>query len=229
MKKIFLIIMVIVVGVFLSFGCVTKQVWTDKRKNFPYAETIISFYSNAEKKEVLFIGEKYHYIFNKQTKQFIELLKRKEFLKLTDRELNIYASIAPRDSREISAQIEIQFKENELNKAQKEWLLNKADGDGRIDSSPINYFDAIYSVNYNIRGTRYRAKSEVNAQVVKLQKPIPLTISEYKLEKKSTLYKVAMTPLSVTADAALVVVGVGAAIVYAPFALGHWAIESVTK
>jgi hypothetical protein len=36
-----------------------------------------------------------------------------------------------------------------------------------------------------------------------------------------------MTPLSVTADAGLIVVGVGAAIVYAPFALTYMAYEKI--
>ena len=216
-------------GIFLSFGCVTKAVWKDKHKASPYDETIISFYSNAEKEEVLFIGEKYHYIFNKHTKDFMALLKQKELLKLIDRELSVDANLYPRDNGKVSAHIEFEFKKSELNKAQKEWLIKYAQNNGREYSRPMHDTEEIYRVFFNIKGTRYYAKSEVNSQVVKLQRPIPLRIVEYKIEKKSTLYKVAMTPLSVTADAALVVVGVGALIVYSPFALGHWVIESVTK
>jgi hypothetical protein len=218
LKKVFLSISVIVIGIFLSLGCVTKQVWTENHKAFPYNETIISFYSNTEKKEIIFIGKKYHYIFNKHTKNFIALLKQKELLKLIDRKLSVDANLYPRDNGEVSAHIEFEFKKSKINKAQKEWLIKYAQDNGEI-----------YRVFFNIKGTRYYAKSEVNSQVLKLQKPIPLSINEYKIEKKSTLYKVAMTPLSVTADAVLVVVGVGAAIIYSPFILGHWVIESVTK
>jgi len=229
MKKLLILISALSIAIFLSFGCVTKNVWKELDRPFPYNETIISFYSNVDKEEVLFIGEKYHYIFNEHTKDFIALLKQKEFLQLIDRKLSIDAHLYPRDNGKISVHIEIEFKKNELNKAQKEWFLMYAENNGREYSRPIYDTEKIYQVYFNIKGTRYHAKAEVNNHVVKLQKPIPLSIVEYKKEKKSMLYKVAMTPLSVTADAGLIVVGVGAAIVYAPFALGYWAIESVTK
>ena len=229
MKKIFIAITLLSMVIFLSLGCVTKQVWKEKHKPFPYSETIISFYSNVEKEEVLFIGEKYHYIFNKNTQDFIRILKQKQFLNLIDRKLNVDANLYPLDNGKVSAHIEIEFKKNELNQAQKDWFLKYAENNGGRYSRLIQDNEDIYNVLFNIKGTRYQAKAEVNAQVVKLQNPIPLSIVDYKVEKKSTLYKVAMTPLSVTADATLVVVGVGAAIVYAPFALGYWAIESITK
>ena len=229
LKKVFLIISVIVLGIFLSLGCVTKQVWKDPKKAFSYAETIISFYNNVEKEEILFIGKKYHYIFTENTKYLIELLKQREFLELVKRKLSVEARIDSYDNRKTFAHIEIQFKESELSKTQKNWLIHSAENNGRRDSRPMQYHEGIYRVYFNIRGTRYHAKSEVNTQVAKLKNSIPLNITEYKVEKKSTLYKVAMTPLSVTADAGLAVVVAGALIVYSPFALGNWIIESVTK
>ena len=229
MKKLLILISALSLAIFLSFGCVTKQVWTEKNKPSPYNETIISFYSNVDKKEVLFIGEKYHYIFNKRTEDFIELLKQRNFLRLIDRKLSVNANVTPFDNRKILASIKIEFKKSEINKAQKEWLIKYAENNERTYGSSIHETEEVYSVYFHIEGTRYHATAEVNSKVVKLQKPIPLSIVEYKKEKKSMLYKVAMTPLSVTADAGLIVVGVGAAIVYAPFALGYWAIESVTK
>jgi len=46
MKKLFVSITLIAIGIFLSLGCVTKQLWTDKTKAVPYQERVISFHGD---------------------------------------------------------------------------------------------------------------------------------------------------------------------------------------
>ena len=87
-----------------------------------------------------------------------------------------------------------------------------------------------YALNYHLSGKRYQATAEVNNHVIKLKNPINIEVVEFKVtDKKSTLYKVAMTPLGVTADAGLIVIGAGVAIIYAPFGLAYWVYDSITK
>ncbi len=43
------------------------------------------------------------------------------------------------------------------------------------------------------------------------------------------LYKIAMTPLSVTADAGLVIIGAGAAVIFLPIALIGMEYQAITK
>jgi len=237
MKKLFLSITAVAILIFLSLGCVTKQVWTDKTRGEPYQERIISFYTNLEKKEIVFIGDNYHYIFNKNTEPLITLIKNREFLKLNNKNINIYASIDRQDNRKVQATIMIHIKKSELNNQQVKWLESHKYSFATV--SP--YYESgytppvkkppktlVYTNGYHIEGTRYIADPKVNTQVIKLKKPIVFNVVEYHItDKKSTLYKVAMTPLSVTADAGLVVIGVGAAIIYAPFALTYWAYEEI--
>ena len=223
---------------FSSIGCVTKQVWTDKTRAEPYQERIISFYSNQEKEEILFIGEQYHYIFNKGTKDFMPLLSAKELLNLSDKNINIYASLARQDNRKANAHVMIHMKKSELNSQQITWLeehnFSLIQADPYYGTEHIYHPNeqvtsvAIYTKEYHLEGTRYRANKEVNQQVVKLKKPLEIEVIEfYKSNEKSTFYKVAMTPLSVTADAGLIVLGTGAAIIYAPFALTYMAYEKI--
>jgi len=233
---------VIVVIWFSSLGCVTKQVWEDRVHGKPYPELILSFYANKEKKEILFIGEKYHYIFNKNTENFIDLLQAKDLLKLTQKNLSFYAMTGRDDPRVMQSDIHVQFKKSDLNSEQREWLeahhfreqeipllpppppipkdLNETE---RRVSYPytrqdINLTD-FYMTNYNIGGSRYLATPEVNSKILKLKEPIPVDIMEFEIEKKNILYKIAMTPLTVTADAVLIVVGAGAVVIMSPVIL----------
>lgn len=243
MKKIFLSITTLAMLIFLSLGCVTKQVWTDKVKADPYQERIISFYNNPQEGKIIFIGEKYHYIFDKGAKEFSEFIEAKKRLNLKENHIGIYASTDRFQKEEVSANISFEFKKEDLTQEQKSWLeqhnkqfikipnpIEKNPNDNRpVVYEPNRVEIENYIVNYQLSGKRYQATPQVNSQVVKLKNPIDIEVIEYRTEKKSMLYKVAMTPLSVTADAGLIVIGAGAAIIYAPFALGYWAYDSVTK
>ncbi len=223
---------------FSSMGCVTKQVWTDPTKAEPYQEHIISFYANKEKEEILFLGEKYHYIFNEGTKEFMPLLSAKELLNLSDKNINVNATTDQQDNRNIGIDIRIYMKKSELNSEQIKWL--KEHNYTLIQATPYHDINHVYQANeqvpaiptytkaYHLHGRRYIASQEVNDNIVKLKKPLEIEVIEFKkYDEKSTLYKIAMTPLSVTADAGLIVLGTGAAIIYAPFALTYVAYEKI--
>ena len=220
-------------SIFLSMGCVTKQVWTDRVSAVPYMERIISFYNNKEEGKIVFIGEKYHYIFDRGAKDFLAFLDAKKDLKLKEESRAIRAVVPKEDSQSIDVTLSFQFKKNNLTKEQEEWLLKNKNiasiGGEWIDENTTREIYG-YVANYNLSGIRYKATPQVNNKVVKLKNPINLEVLEFKVkDKKSTLYKVAMTPLSVTADAGLVIVGAGVAVIFAPFALGYLAYDAITN
>ena len=243
MKKLFLSITTLAMVIFLSLGCVTKQVWTDKVKSEPYQERIISFYNNTEEGKIIFIGEKYHYIFDKGTKEFSEFLEAKKRLHLKEKHLEIYATTGRFKKEEVSVHLGFTLKKEYLTQEQKNWLeqhnkellkIPKPIEDNPNDNRPVVYEPnqieiENYIANYQLSGKRYHATPQVNSQVVKLKNPINIEVTEFRTEKKSMLYKIAMTPLSVTADAGLIIIGAGAAIIYAPFGLSYWAYDSITK
>ncbi len=219
-------------AIFLSMGCVTKQVWKDKVRGVPYQERIISFYNNTEEEKIIFIGEKYHYIFDKGTKAFLKFLEAKKCLTLKEESRNIRATLPKIDKQKVEVTLSFQFKKNDLTKKQERWLLHEKNmafiGGGGVDGNKTDIYG--YVLYYNLFGKRYRATPQVNSKVVKLEKPIDIKVIEFQIiDKKSTLYKVAMTPLSVTADAGLIIIGAGAVILYAPFALAYLAYDAITK
>jgi hypothetical protein len=223
---------------FSSMGCVTKQIWSDSTQAKPYKEQIVSFYSNVEKDEILFLGEHYHYIFNQRTKPFMLLLKERRLLGLSNKNVSVYASLERQDNRKVQAHIRIHLKKSELNTEQIKVL--EKNNFISIQADPYYgtehmYEDheavdtvTTYTNEYYIEGTRYIADPKVNESITKLKKPMEIEVVEFfKENKKSNLYKVAMTPLSVTADAGLIIIGVGAAIIYAPFFLTYMAYEEI--
>ena len=166
------------------------------------------------------------------------LLSAKELLNLSDKNINVYASLGHQDNRKANAHVMIHMKKSELNNQQISWLekhnFSLIQADSNYGTMHVYHPNEqiinvdIYTKEYRLKGTRYIANKEVNQQVVKLKNPLEIEVIEfYKVDEKSTLYKVAMTPLSVTADAGLIVIGAGAAIVYAPFALTYMAIDKI--
>ena len=233
MKKIFTTVLLVGLSIFLSMGCITKQVWKDRVSAVPYMERIISFYNNKEEGKIVFIGEKYHYIFDRGAKDFLAFLDAKKYLKLKEESRAIRAIVSKEDSQSIDVRVSFQFKKNNLTKEQEGWLLKNKNiasiGGEWIDENSTREIYG-YVANYNLFGRRYRATPQVNSKVIKLKNPIEIEVVEFKVkDKKSTLYKVAMTPLAVTADAGLIIVGTGVAIILSPFALGYLAYDAITN
>jgi len=216
MKKTFLLITIIAVTLFSSVGCITKQVWKEKTKTNFYDETVVAFYANPKSSELAFIGEKYHYIFKENTKPFTRLLNNKAFLNLKQSHLRIHSFIDREDNRIVHASIFVRYPIKGTNPQQIAWV----EKNGFVKHTPPYLESQMkieeYSRHYAIKGTRYIANGEVNKKSLKLRTPITLKVEDYTIEEKSTLYKIAMTPISLTGDAVGGLLMLGAVIVMSP-------------
>lgn len=185
----------------------------------------MAFYANPKSSELAFIGEQYHYIFKNNTEEFTTLINNKEFLNLKQSYLGIHTFIDRVDNRIVHTSIYVKYPINSANPQQIAWLEKH-----KFIQHNFPYFESEtkveeYSRHYNIRGTRYLPNLEVNKKVLKLRTPIKLSVEDYKIEKKSTLYKIAMTPISLTGDAVGGVLMLGAAIVMSPV----WLYQRITQ
>ena len=213
-KKWFWTSVLLMIGWFSSFGCVTKAVWEDGYISSPYHELILSFYTNKKSKNIAFIGKEFHYIFDKQTDEFIKLLNSKDLLNLQQENLQINSSAGRPIASDVYANILVNFNINKLTTPQKSWLIAHNYNEHFIPNKREEI--KVYSKYYQIKGKRFLANSKVNAKVKKLKRAIPLTIMAYKKEKGNLAKKIALTPLSITADAvggAVLLVG---AMIYIP-------------
>ena len=177
-------------------GCVTKDLWRGTNSK-PYDETIIAFYSQPQKNEIIFIGQKYHYIFNQGTSELNKVLKVRELLGLNQRNLTINTYTDANNGSTIHTDIRMTFKEDSLNKQQYLWLTSH-----RFLRPAKNV--PIITKSFLLTGERYKSNTEVNSHAIKLQLPINLQVYEH---SNNTLYKILMTPLTVTADAGLALAG----------------------
>ena len=183
---------------FSSMGCVTKNLWRNGSIVEDYNEKIISFYANKASGKLIFIGEKYHYIFSKNSQEFIELLSKKEFLKLKQEDLSVLTSVYLDKDNRVMSYIHVSFDTSLLNKQQLEYLT----------AQNFRYRGGEkYQNTYTLIGKRYQSKETVNNRVLKLTHPMSLKIETFRKEKNISLYKVLMTPLAVTADAGLALAG----------------------
>ena len=219
-KKWFWVLVLATMVWFSSFGCVTKAVWEDKHTATPYSETILAFYTNSKSKDIAFVGDKFHYIFNKNTKGFIELLKDKDLIKLQKENLQISASVGQPTSSDIYTNINVQFDISKLNNIQKSWFISHKYREVMIPPPPhgkagVKVYMRIYSMN----GKRYLVNPKVNAVAYRLKRAIGIRIMEHKTKKGNFAKKIALTPLSVTADAVGSVIVLAGAVVLVPVGL----------
>jgi len=231
---------------FSSFGCfqrkpfdATQAVWDDKRnaENISYQERILAFYINKQGSEIAFLGEKFHYIFTHNTKEFSQLLKAKDFLHLSKKNFQIDSEIDRSDNRKIISTIRTIFYDKDFTEAQREWLklhdfsvistthypsTNGAFVDPYAPASresrefqTMNIHQRIYS----IEGTRYLANSTVNQRASRLKESIELIINEYKYAKGNRLKQIAMTPIALAEDVAMDILVVGGNLILSPLYL----------
>lgn len=196
MKKLFALVLIIGLGIFVSMGCVTKGLWKGSEVK-TYTDSILSFYSNPQKNEIIFIGKKYHYIFNEGTVALQEVLKAKDFLGLNKENLQIHTYTQKQDASIIHTGVGINFKTTRISTQQGNWLVEH--GFRKIARDV-----PILRNSFDLKGKRYKANSQVNAKALKLREPIDIQVD---VRSNNTLYKVLMTPVTVTADAGLALAG----------------------
>ena len=237
MKKLFLLISLAVVGIFLSFGCmqkapfeITEGVWNQDRETVgtSYEDTIVSFYTSKTGQELVFLGQKYHYIFNEGAYEFSELLKSKEMLNLKQKNFEINAELDSEDNRIIKLSISAIIPSIELSDRQKNWLATHKfipkDKDvyvGQVPdplyaSRPVYRNITVYQKSFSMTGTRYIADAKLNDKAIKLKQARRLYVTGYKYQDVSKLKKIAMTPLALVGDTALNIVVVGVNIMLLP-------------
>lgn len=183
-------------------GCVTTST-TDLYTNLTYTEHLDSIYISADKSKLVFIGKKYHYIFEASPSLTLALAAsfRK---KLTGEFDKFYVEY----NEDIGGGYRLYLPHKFASKMEeKEALMmgfKKGDGES-------------YFMDGKISGRRYAANGPVipNATAEKLNKNYSIAIEERPSALK-TVGRIAATPVTVLADGVL---SIGAGIILFPVAL----------
>lgn len=203
MKKTIVLILSIML---LFIGCEQKKFITslwEQEKQVPYDETIISFMINPENKSLIFIGQKYHYIFNPNEK-FSYLYDNKNENITFDSTNGTYET---RDDK-VLANFSAYLYTKNLNQEIIDWALKNG-------GEYTNKTKEKIKVRISLNGTRYLANEEVNKVAEKLSTELKIKINDIVPNDLSTASKIALTPLALSGDivmAPIIVFGAGAVI-----------------
>jgi len=218
-KHLFQLFVVVTVTWFSSMGCMTKDLWSSGGSTHgSYNDEIISFYLSPQKNTVVFISDKYHYIFDKETNTFIQFLQQRDFLNLQKENLTIQPTLYLSQNNRTYVSIHIDFDKRKITEKQKNILLSHGFTQGypivpitaeqqRTQSILKRPKNVHYMKNYSIEGKRYLASKEVNTVAHKLKQPIFLQFHTYKEKGSVTAEKVLMTPVTLAGDAGLILAG----------------------
>ncbi len=172
MKKIFISITALAIIIFLSLGCAEKYTFdAPNYKYHTYKEQISSFYLNNQRgDEITFIGKQYYYVFNQNTKEFIDFFKNRDFLKLKQKNLSKIKIIVD-EKNGVHSNFLAMFDNESLTEVQKSWINSHHYIKGRGPNST-------YIKVYHINGKRYRDTPKENIKVERLKSLIHLDIEE---------------------------------------------------
>lgn len=210
MKKTFWITLVIAAVSFMSMGCMTSQLWEDKITYTPYSETIDAFLLNPQSDQSIFLGEKYHYIFDADS-QFGYLLKHRENPAVTFNVSQGAHFQAENDT--VSAYFNVTINSKNIDQELSEWV--------KENHIVLNAKTGLYSVAIRLKGKRYFPDRYVNQRAQQLSKEIYITVNEVKKEGSPVVVKILGTPIAVAADGVMFVVGMAVFIPVVIASSGH--------
>lgn len=196
MKKTFWVTLVIAMVSFMSMGCMTSQLWEDKVTYTPYSETIDAFLLNAKNDETIFLGKKYHYIFDANP-QFGYLLKHRENPAITFNVSQGARFQAENDT--LNARFSVTIDSKTIDQELQEWI-----NDNHVSLNPKT---KVYTIPISLKGKRYFSDRYVNEKAQQLSKEIYITVNEVKKEGSPVVVKILGTPIAVAADGVMFVVG----------------------
>ncbi len=197
------LVMMIIVALLLS-GCMTAMLWEDNGSSgmttTSYEDTIESFMVTQDGGKIVFASQKYHYILDSDP-ALVFLLTHKDELPVryafnqgtygihngyTTATFNASLSLL-----DINPQIIHAFNDHHYGVFQGNQLL----------------------FSFNLHGTRYQSDPKINDKMTHLHTPITLHFGESTSpsdaeQRVKTLTKVALTPLTLAADGAIIILGV---------------------
>ncbi len=181
-------------------GCTTISLW---ERNPTYTDSINLFLATEDGKKIVFIGEKYHYIFDghKSLKRIL-LWKDRALLEAKLDEKFIVDS-----SNNISGNLRVICQCKNATAAQISWIENtgfkKAQVSGTQSDEKENYI-----LEIQLSGIRYLAKVLTLDKYAKLNKPYTVVIEEPK-STAGVIGRAIFTPIVVAADG-IVTIGLSA-------------------
>ena len=173
-------------------GCSAISLW---ERNPTYTDSIDRFLATEDGKKLVFIGEKYHYIFDgHKSLRKILLWKDRELLDAKLDEKFIVDS-----SNNISGNLRVICKCKNATKTQISWIENIGFKKAPASSTQFDEKEILNILEIQLSGVRYLAKDLALDKYAKLNKPYTVVIEEPK-STAGVIGRVMLTPIVVAAD-----------------------------
>ncbi|MEE9339319.1 MAG: hypothetical protein V3U87_14680 [Methylococcaceae bacterium] len=186
----------ILIYIFLLSSCTTKRLW----ENPSYEEIIESYFITEDGKKLAIIGEKYHYIVPITSELKKILLSKSQFIN------PLFHSFKVDKNNNITGKYRTlnhtNQNKNNIPPLKKEDLAKK-----NHHKEILKYSDT----NSSIVGKRYIAK-KINKSNYKFKKTYYITVEEEPSQLIKT-GKILVSPITVTADGAMLLVGIALALI----------------
>lgn len=209
------ILVSLILGVsFLGTGCFTTMLWKDDAEHYKehhYEDTIQSFLITEDGKQIIFVSDRYHYIFQSDPTLHFLLTHREDVSTLyhfygasarytiTERPQKGYNAIASFDVDVNTSTIPNLPMGTHLTRTQKYYNITLYDGN------------------------RYLADPKINAHLTPMSHPITLSILQRDRDgwanAGENAKRLLLTPLTLAADGVSIVLAAGIGVVVLPFAI----------
>jgi len=191
--------------IFVLTGCTstTSKLWKDHYKSSSYGEVIDALAVNSGDQSLIVVGEKYHYLFDRNEVLAYLLAHYDGKNMIFDLEHGQYETEEDR----IKANFTVNINLNQLENEDIQWLNNHK----IITNKDQNN---IVDIHLSLKGKRYIADPVVNQAVQKLSKQYKISISEKQIDNLNNGVRILLTPLTLAVDgvgAVSITVGVVAA------------------
>lgn len=192
-------------------GCATSNMWKEPyyEKTSTYKETLHQFLVSEDNKQLILIGEKFHYIFDQANELNTILLSENRNIlstNLNNRNFSTY-------NNKIDADFKIQCDGNDATKKQIDWLIKN--GFKRERQPPPNF---IFYKTFHITGKRYLSNNFLSTETNTLNKKYNIEVIEF-TKSSGVLAKTALTPLMLTAEGAAYLTIGGMIVIFSPIIL----------
>lgn len=174
MKRILLFISLLLIAIFSSIACTLPY------NNKSYSDTILNLYMSEDKRTLVLISTKYHYVFKDIEQQTEDFFVAQTLLKYTANDLDYSMSLD--DNNSVNLNLYLTMKGKALTSEQKDWLESHNFHTATKEGNPSKDF---YSGGAFAYGKRYKSSSTVNENIIKLPKPIDIKIAEMSNSEKA--------------------------------------------
>jgi hypothetical protein len=186
--------LLVFIALFFS-GCLTKNLFQETLHYKHYEDKIIYYDIDKEHQKILFVGEKYHYIFN-SNETLVYLMTHSE-KKNVIFDVNRFPAKFIANKEKMTARFNIKLKPEMVSDELIEWGI-KNNFHKTIDDGWFK--KPYYKSDMYLEGYRY-LPNDVGEKLTKIEKPLKISVAESYLDRDYAL-SLMLSPIALTVDAA---------------------------